>query len=38
MSYIPFPDLSPELFSIDIGGFHLALRWYASAGNWWSGW
>ncbi len=31
MSYIPFPNLSPELFSIDIGGFHLALRWYALA-------
>ncbi len=31
MSYIPFPNMSPELFSIDIGGFHLALRWYALA-------
>ncbi len=31
MTYIPFPNLSPELFSIDIGGFHLALRWYALA-------
>lgn len=28
---IPFPSLSPELFSIDIFGFHLALRWYALA-------
>lgn len=31
MSYIPFPDLSPEIFSVDLGGFHLALRWYALA-------
>lgn len=31
MSYIPFPDLSPEIFAIDIGGFHFALRWYALA-------
>lgn len=28
---IPFPDLSPELFSIEIGGFAFALRWYALA-------
>ncbi len=28
---IPFPDLSPELFSIEIGGFGFALRWYALA-------
>lgn len=26
---IPFPDISPELFAVDIGGFHLAIRWYA---------
>ena len=31
MSYIPFPPLSPEIFALDIGGFHLALRWYALA-------
>lgn len=31
MSYIPFPDLSPELFSIQIGNIHFALRWYALA-------
>ena len=31
MSYIPFPPLSPEIFSVDIAGFHLALRWYALA-------
>jgi phosphatidylglycerol:prolipoprotein diacylglycerol transferase len=28
---IPFPDLSPELFSISIGSFEFALRWYALA-------
>ncbi|RVT82666.1 prolipoprotein diacylglyceryl transferase [Rhodobacteraceae bacterium CCMM004] len=28
---IPFPDISPELFSIEIGGVVLALRWYALA-------
>lgn len=28
---IPFPPLSPELFSIEIGGFSFALRWYALA-------
>jgi len=38
---IPFPDLSPELFSISIGTFTLALRWYALAyivglvAGWW---
>lgn len=26
---IPFPALSPEIFSVDIGGFSFALRWYA---------
>ncbi len=26
---IPFPDISPEIFAIDLFGFHLALRWYA---------
>ena len=31
MSYIPFPPLSPEIFSIDIGGMTFALRWYALA-------
>lgn len=29
MPYIPFPDISPEIFSITIGGVTLALRWYA---------
>mgnify|MGYP001817057677 CR=1 FL=1 len=28
---IPFPDLSPDIFSIEIGGFTFALRWYAMA-------
>lgn len=28
---IPFPDLSPEIFSISVFGFDLALRWYALA-------
>ncbi|MGX9355414.1 prolipoprotein diacylglyceryl transferase [Roseobacteraceae bacterium S113] len=28
---IPFPPISPELFSIEIGGFEFALRWYALA-------
>ena len=31
MSYIPFPDISPEIFSIEIGPVTLALRWYALA-------
>ncbi|MGZ9811510.1 prolipoprotein diacylglyceryl transferase [Pseudoroseicyclus sp. H15] len=31
MTGIPFPDISPEIFSIDLGGFHFALRWYALA-------
>jgi len=28
---IPFPDLSPELFSTSLFGFDFALRWYALA-------
>jgi hypothetical protein len=31
MTYIPFPDISPEIFAIDIGPVTLALRWYALA-------
>ena len=31
MTYIPFPPLSPEIFALDVGGVHLALRWYALA-------
>lgn len=28
---IPFPDIDPEIFSITLFGFELALRWYALA-------
>lgn len=28
---IPFPDINPEIFSLDFGGFSFALRWYALA-------
>ncbi len=28
---IPFPNINPEIFAIEIGGFNLALRWYALA-------
>ena len=28
---IPFPNISPEVFSISVFGFELALRWYALA-------
>ncbi|ARO14091.1 phosphatidylglycerol:prolipoprotein diacylglycerol transferase [Ketogulonicigenium robustum] len=28
---IPFPPLSPDVFSLNLFGFHLALRWYALA-------
>ena len=28
---IPFPNLSPEIFSISLFGFEFALRWYAMA-------
>jgi phosphatidylglycerol:prolipoprotein diacylglycerol transferase len=28
---IPFPDISPEVFSFDLGSFHFAVRWYALA-------
>jgi phosphatidylglycerol---prolipoprotein diacylglyceryl transferase len=31
MSYIPFPDISPEIFVIDLGPVTFALRWYALA-------
>ncbi|MFN3846669.1 MAG: prolipoprotein diacylglyceryl transferase [Paracoccaceae bacterium] len=31
MSYIPFPQISPEIFAIDIFGITFALRWYALA-------
>lgn len=26
---LQFPQISPEIFSIDLFGFHIALRWYA---------
>lgn len=38
---IPFPDLSPEIFAVEIGDFRFALRWYAVAyiagllAGWW---
>ena len=28
---IPFPDISPEIFTIDLDGLSLSLRWYALA-------
>ncbi len=28
---LPFPDIAPEIFSVEIGGITLALRWYALA-------
>jgi phosphatidylglycerol---prolipoprotein diacylglyceryl transferase len=31
MLAIPFPNLSPEIFSIEIAGLSFALRWYALA-------
>ena len=31
IAMLPFPDLSPEIFSITVFGFTLALRWYALA-------
>lgn len=31
MSYIPFPTISPEIFSVELFGVTLPLRWYALA-------
>ncbi|PZR00659.1 MAG: prolipoprotein diacylglyceryl transferase [Cereibacter sphaeroides] len=31
MSYIPFPNIAPEIFSVQLFGMTLALRWYALA-------
>jgi phosphatidylglycerol:prolipoprotein diacylglycerol transferase len=31
MSYIPFPNISPEIFSVSAFGITFALRWYALA-------
>ncbi|TJZ93899.1 prolipoprotein diacylglyceryl transferase [Paracoccus gahaiensis] len=28
---IPFPDIAPEIFTINLAGFSLSLRWYALA-------
>ncbi|MEM9432628.1 MAG: prolipoprotein diacylglyceryl transferase [Pseudomonadota bacterium] len=28
---LPFPDISPEIFSLELGSFTFALRWYALA-------
>ena len=28
---IPFPDIDPALFTLDLGGFQFSLRWYALA-------
>lgn len=28
---LPFPDIGPDIFSISLGSFHFALRWYAMA-------
>lgn len=31
MSYIPFPNISPEIFTISLGSWEFSLRWYALA-------
>ena len=31
MAYIPFPNISPEIFAVELFGVTLALRWYALA-------
>jgi phosphatidylglycerol---prolipoprotein diacylglyceryl transferase len=31
MSYIPFPNISPDIFAIELFGMTFALRWYAVA-------
>ncbi|PRY92449.1 prolipoprotein diacylglyceryl transferase [Donghicola tyrosinivorans] len=31
LALIPYPEISPEIFSFQIGSFTLALRWYALA-------
>ena len=30
-SYIPFPDITPEIFTLQLFGLNLSLRWYALA-------
>jgi phosphatidylglycerol:prolipoprotein diacylglycerol transferase len=38
---IPFPDISPEIFTISVGDLSFSLRWYAIAyivgllAGWW---
>jgi phosphatidylglycerol:prolipoprotein diacylglycerol transferase len=31
IGYLPFPDIGTEIFALELGGFRLALRWYALA-------
>ncbi|MEP5728310.1 MAG: prolipoprotein diacylglyceryl transferase [Sulfitobacter sp.] len=31
IAMLPFPDISPDIFSVTLFGMHLALRWYAMA-------
>ncbi|MFK7836250.1 MAG: prolipoprotein diacylglyceryl transferase [Sulfitobacter sp.] len=31
IAMLPFPDISPEIFSFTLGGMEFALRWYAMA-------
>ncbi|MDJ1008959.1 MAG: prolipoprotein diacylglyceryl transferase [Paracoccaceae bacterium] len=31
LAAIPFPNIGPDIFSVSIGGFDFALRWYAMA-------
>ena len=31
MAYIPFPNVAPEIFSVELFGVTIALRWYALA-------
>ncbi|MEM7671409.1 MAG: prolipoprotein diacylglyceryl transferase [Pseudomonadota bacterium] len=31
LAAIPFPEIDPALFTMDLGGFEFALRWYALA-------
>ena len=31
MSYIPFPNITPEIFAVEVFGVTIALRWYALA-------
>jgi phosphatidylglycerol:prolipoprotein diacylglycerol transferase len=31
LSALPFPNIGPDIFSVEIGTFTLTLRWYALA-------